>query len=155
MHESVGSFAENVINNDFQLMKEGNSASPSPNVPPQLAESQRDIRSVKVPDSFVKLALGESYENVEDIKEESKATFSANPSESPQVLLDKLSELIAEARKVIEEMTTVGSIGVNMAGPEKKKRQNNPHAICTSQKKKSGMDHAAWRRCVSHVKGKK
>ena len=33
---------------------------------------------------------------------------------------------------------------------------DSAHAICTSQKQKSkgGMDHATWKRCVGHVKGK-
>jgi len=156
MRKSLGSLAEDIINKDFQLLQEDNLVSPDSNVPPQLAESQKDVRNIEVPDSFMKLVLGESSKNVEEKEEElPETTLFGNPAISPQILLDKLTSLVNEARKVVGEMTTVGMLGVNMAGPAKKKGQNNPHAICTSQKKKSGMDHAAWKRCVSHVKGKK
>jgi hypothetical protein len=33
-----------------------------------------------------------------------------------------------------------------------KKQKNDPYAICTAQKKKSGMGHDAWKRCVDKIK---
>jgi len=34
----------------------------------------------------------------------------------------------------------------------KKQAKNDPYAICTAQKKKSGMGHDAWKRCVQDIK---
>jgi len=36
----------------------------------------------------------------------------------------------------------------------KKQKKKDPYAICTAQKKKSGMGHDAWKRCVQHVQQK-
>jgi len=121
MAKSIGSFAEDIINKDFQQIQEGAGTSLGTDESQILAGPQVDIKNVEVSESFVKSLLGESYSNVEDIEESPEPTLFGNPIESPQILLDKLNSLIAEARKVIEEMTTAGMIGVNMAGPAKKK----------------------------------
>jgi len=36
----------------------------------------------------------------------------------------------------------------------KKQKKNDPYAICTAQKKKSGMGHDAWKRCVQQLQQK-
>jgi len=129
MAKSIGSFAEDIINKDFQQIQEGAGTSLGTDESQILAGPQVDIKNVEVSESFVKSLLGESYSNVEDIEESPEPTLFGNPIESPQILLDKLNSLIAEARKVIEEMTTAGMIGVNMAGSKrsgkKAKRKKN------------------------------
>ena len=127
--QGIGDFAERLINEQVGNIKEGKELPPGT---PQngLAPAGKDISKVKVPDSFMKEVLGESFhpqdtpttdsipELVWSDSEEAEA-----PPQEPEVLTEEtikqLVPLLEEVRDLLKEMTSTGSIGVNMAGPQK------------------------------------
>jgi len=110
---TIGGFAEDLIAKELGKIEEDpsyiaeavSSEKPQANVP--------DLRRVEVPNNFMNEILGESTDEVivqeEEVIEE--------PSED---LFGKLHSLVRELDSVLNEMTTTGMIGVNMAGPTKK-----------------------------------
>jgi hypothetical protein len=127
--QGIGDFAERLINEQVGNIKEGKEL--PPNAPSNgLAPAGKDISKVKVPDSFMKEVLGENFhpqdtpttdsipELVWSDSEEPEA-----PPQEPQVLTEEtikhLVPLLEEVRDLLKEMTSTGSIGVNMAGPQK------------------------------------
>ncbi len=147
MPRSISSFAEELLLNDMKQIHEG--SLPYPNVEaPQASPDpeQRDISTVKVTDAFRKELLGESYVPEMDISEIPAIPFDftgekekVNPELSPEDLLTQFNELLHDARRVLSEMTSVGMLGVNMAGP-------------TTRKKKKRR--SSKRKCVEHIKAK-
>ena len=127
--QGIGDFAERLINEQVGNIKEGKELPPgAPNN--GLAPAGKDISEIKVPDSFMKEVLGESFhpqdtpttdsipELVWSDSEEAEA-----PPQEPEVLTEEtikqLVPLLEEVRDLLKEMTSTGSIGVNMAGPQK------------------------------------
>ena len=123
--QSIGDFAENLINEQIGGIKSGKTLPPSQNN--GLAPAGKDIRNVEVPDTFMKEVLGESFHPqdtpaVESIPElvweepEEAQPVQALTEETAQQLVP----LLEEVRDLLKEMgTTAGMMGVNLAGPGK------------------------------------
>jgi len=122
---SIGDFAEQLILNQTQSIKEGKE------LPPQakadgMAPAGRDISNVEVPDDFMREVLGESFH-----PQDTPATDAipelvwsdAEPEQAPQSLTEETAQqlvpLLEEVRDLLKEMSTAGMMGVNMAGPQK------------------------------------
>ena len=97
---------------------------------PNVTEQSPDISDVEVPTDFVTNLL------------EGKAPTTSPPTPAPtapqvvttteplseaapdlQALVQEVRDLISELKNTLVEMTAVGSLGVNMAGPGKKKKE--------------------------------
>ena len=122
---SIGDFAEQLILNQTQSIREGKE------LPPQakssgLAPAGRDISNVKVPDDFMRQVLGESFHpqdtpTVDAIPE--LVWSDTEPEQAPRSLTEETAQqlvpLIEEVRDLLKEMSTAGMMGTNMAGPQK------------------------------------
>jgi len=127
--DSIGDFAQNLILNQVENIKEGKELPPSAGSN-GLAPAGRDIAKVKGPDSFMTELLGEAYhpqetpaveeipELVWDQSEEPKAP-QALTEETAQQLVPLLEEVKGLLKEMSAAMTSSGNIGVNMAGPQK------------------------------------
>jgi len=127
--DSIGDFAQNLILNQVEGIKEGKELPPSAGGN-GLAPAGRDISKVKVPDSFMTELLGEAYHPqdtpaVEEIPEivweqpEEPKDPQALTEETAQQLVPLLEEVKNLLKEMSAAMTSSGSIGVNMAGPQK------------------------------------
>lgn len=122
---SIGDFAEQLILNQTQSIREGKE------LPPQakssgLAPAGRDISNVKVPDDFMRQVLGESFHpqdtpTVDAIPE--LVWSDTEPEQAPRSLTEETAQqlvpLLEEVRDLLKEMSTAGMMGTNMAGPQK------------------------------------
>lgn len=126
---SIGDFAEQLILNQTQSIKEGKE------LPPQatnsgLAPAGRDISNVKVPDDFMRQVLGESFHPQDTPAAEAIPELvwsDAEPEQAPQSLTEETAQqlvpLLEEVRDLLKEMsaaaTTTGQIGTKMTGSQK------------------------------------
>lgn len=123
--QSIASFAEDLISGEINDIKRGKKAAPLRESP--LSEStQLDIRETVVPDSFMKNVLGEEFTPSEEEVIEEDSTL--------EELVKEFKHLLVEAREVLNEITMVGSLGVNFAGPthkstKKKKKKSKRETI--------------------------
>ena len=119
---SVGDFAANLIKEE--VSKEGSTAFTPSN---QGEKHQIDISKVSLSDEETNNILAESFgfEALEDAPK-------VNPlREEKRRLKQEFTATLAKLKELIESMTSVGMIGVNMAGPKKtkpkkKKKKHNP-----------------------------
>ena len=138
--KSIGDFAEQLILNQTQSIKEGKE------LPPQaksrgLAPAGRDISNVEVPDTFMREVLGESFHPQDTPPADSIPELvwsEAEPEKPAQSLTEETAQqlvpLLEEVRDLLKEMsaaaTTTGQIGVNLAGS-----QNSDSCIGKEEKK--------------------
>jgi len=122
--DSIGSFAEDLILQDLQEVKEGKA------LPPALRDASpepdsRDIRNTTVPESFMQQVLGEEYneepsEEEPQVLEEESAFFGTEPTEvieeDFQSIILEVRELLKDVKGILTEMTSAGMIGTNLAG---------------------------------------
>jgi len=155
--DSIGGFAESLINDELKDIKAGKVAPPSTDAAvPQGAPAGKDISNIEVPDEFMKSILGESYkapEPVEEVEtpqepeviepevvEEETVTSNLLTEDSAQELITLLSEVKA----MLSEMTTCGMLGTNMAGPamgekpKKKKKSDRKDVFKAALRKRVG-----------------
>ena len=130
---SISSFAENLILNQVQSVQEGKELPPNAQPQQGLAPAGKDIRGVDVPDAFMKEILGESFHPQETPAVDAIPELvwtDPKPEEEPQVpqslteeTAQQLVPLLEEVKSLLKEMsaamTSSGSIGVNLAGPQK------------------------------------
>lgn len=140
--KSIGDFAQDLILNQVEGIKEGKELPPAANHP-SAAPAGRDISNVQVPDSFMKELLGEAFHPqeapaVEEIPElvweqpEEAQPTQALTEETAQQLVPLLEDVKTLLKEMSAAMTTCGSIGSNLAGPQK---ANKDH---TKQEKQQG-----------------
>ena len=122
---SIGDFAEQLILNQTQSIREGKE------LPPQakangMAPAGRDISNVEVPDDFMRQVLGESFHPQETPASEAIPELvwsDAEPEQAPKSLTEETAQqlvpLLEQVRDLLKEMSTAGNMGVNMAGPQK------------------------------------
>ena len=126
---TIGDFAEQLILNQTQSIKEGKE------LPPQakssgLAPAGRDISNVDVPDDFMREVLGESFhpQDTPPVDSIPELVWSeAEPKQPAQALTEETAQqlvpLLEEVRDLLKEMsaaaTTTGQIGTTMAGAKK------------------------------------
>ena len=141
--KSIGDFAESLIMTQTQNIQEGKE------LPPDLADAQsrsgepaaKDITQVDVPDDFMKQVLGEGFHPQDTPPAESMPEIVWTDSEqeeeqkpTPQTLTEETAQqlvpLLEEVRNLLKEMTTAGSMGVNMG--------DAPSDPMSSDERKSG-----------------
>lgn len=89
-----------------------------------------DVTDTNVSDDYIASILegtmGVSIEkkNKKPIKEQQKKTSKKINEDKVNDLIQRLSSLLAEAKQMINEMTTVGMIGTNTLGGKSKKKVN-------------------------------
>ena len=122
---SIGDFAEQLILNQTQSIREGKE------LPPQAKASGavpagRDISNVEVPDDFMREVLGESFHPQDTPATEAIPELvwsDAEPEQAPQSLTEETAQqlvpLLEEVRDLLKEMSYSGMMGTNMAGPQK------------------------------------
>ena len=122
---SIGDFAEKLINEQVGNIKQGKQLPPSQGS--NLTPDGKDISNVTVPDSFMKQVLGESFhpqetpaveaipELVWEQPEESIASETLTEETAQQLV-----PLLEEVKSLLKEMTAAatmsGNIGVNLGG---------------------------------------
>ena len=123
--KSIGDFAEQLILNQTQNIREGKESSPQAKSN-GLAPAGRDISKVDVPDSFMREVLGESFhpQDTPPVDAIPELVWSeAEPEQPAQSLTEETAQqlvpLLEEVRDLLREMSTTGSIGVNLAGAQK------------------------------------
>ena len=122
---SIGDFALSLIekNKDEYKRRTANGLPVSIPTPdgPDLSKIQVDEATVT--DIFAK-SFGIKKKTVaKPLQESKKIVEKASPvKKSPEQLIAEFEQVLTQARSLIQEMTTCGMIGVNMAGPAKKKK---------------------------------
>lgn len=129
---SIGDFAESMLNEGQTQSappqgSQSFDASPSFDSMPSPSPGQLDISNVQVPSDFVTSLVEGKESEVEQEEERIEAPLEENSGDRLEVLLTRLCSLLEETKGLISEMgltagaTTVGHIGVNQAGPARKK----------------------------------
>ena len=119
---SIGDFAEKLINEQVGNIKQGKQLPPSQGS--NLTPNGKDISNVTVPDSFMKQVLGESFHPQETPAVEAIPELVwEQPEESiaPETLTEETAQqlvpLLEEVKSLLKEMTAAatmsGNIGVN------------------------------------------
>ena len=130
--KSISDFAESLILGEVKDIQEGKAVSPSMATnTPQAAPAGKDIRDVKVPNSFMQEVLGEEFvpslqEEVLPEPEEEEVIHLEEPQENNSLVIsegtiNELVVLLKEVKELLSEMTmgttSTGQIGVNLGGP--------------------------------------
>jgi len=124
--KSIGSFAEDLINEQISNIKSGKEAPPTDSGERPAAPAGKDISNIEVPDDFMKAILGEQYTPTEEPVEVVKEEVQKPIKESVAALIteEKANELISllqEVRTLLKEScgcgTMSGALGVNLGGP--------------------------------------
>lgn len=122
---SIGDFAMSLIqkNKDEYKRSVSNGLPVSTPIPegPDLSKIQVDEATVT--DIFAKSFGIKKKVVAKPIQESKRLVEKPRPtSKSPEQLIAEFEQVLTQARSLIQEMTTCGMIGVNMAGPTKKKK---------------------------------
>jgi len=141
--KSIGDFAESLILGEVADVASGKASHPKASVSEQsLPPAGKDISKVKVPESFRKEILGESYQPVEDpeVVEEVVQEGEMITEETAQEMVS----LLKDVRNLLSEMmtmgtTSAGSIGVNLAGPTKPKKKKKESALRSALRQRRGL----------------
>ena len=105
--QSIASFAENLVTEELTKIGRGESLSPA-STSVGTEEGMKDIRNIEVPDSFMHQILGESTEE--------KTISMPSDQKHLQDLVEKFNKLVEEGRELLQEITSVGGLGVNLGG---------------------------------------
>ena len=132
---TMGEFAEKLINSG--QVKLGDTKSSPVQKSKEPIYEQLDISNTKVPDSFMKKVLGEKYSPQQTpnkvhkkvIKEEVKVQKAQVINEEK---VDELISLLTEVKELLQEMTTVGNLGVNLAGPKPTEKPKTKKQVFTN-----------------------
>ena len=121
--KSIGDFALSLIEKNKDEYKRSVSnglpvATPEPQGP-DLTKIQVDEETVT--DIFAK-SFGIKRKPVSKKLHESRREEPKKQSKSPEQLIAEFEQVLTQAKGLIQEMTSCGMIGVNMAGPAKKKK---------------------------------
>jgi hypothetical protein len=118
---TMGEYAEKLINEGL-VAPSKTTAAPAPKAE-EPNYKQLDISKTKVPDSFMKQLLGESYVSKQPNKVHKKIVKEETKPQQHFINEEKVDELISllrDVKSLLMEMTTVGNIGTNLAGPVQK-----------------------------------
>lgn len=111
---SIGDFASQLI--ESQVSKEGAKAFSSSS---SGEKDQVDISNIVLSEDITNDILAESF----GIKNTVSKPKVKSLREEKRKLKEEFSAILIKLKEIIEEMTTVGMIGVNMAGPQKAKKK--------------------------------
>ena len=123
--KSIGDFALSLIEKNKDEYKRSTSNGLPVSVPtpdgPDLSKIQVDEATVT--DIFAKSFGIKKKVVAKPIQESKKIVEKTKPtSKSPEQLIAEFEQVLTQAKSLIQEMTTCGMIGVNMAGSAKKKK---------------------------------
>jgi hypothetical protein len=142
--KSIGDFAESLILGEVADVASGKASHPKASVSEQsLPPAGKDISKVKVPESFRKEILGESYQPVEDPEEVVEEVVQEGEMITEETAQEMVS-LLKDVRNLLSEMmtmgtTSAGSIGVNLAGPTKPKKKKKESALRSALRQRRGL----------------
>jgi len=116
--QSIGDFAESLINSQVSDIKEGKAPIVGENS--NLAEpGQRDVSHIDVPDNFSSQILKESF----DVKTATPIVEETVQKSEPEINYEpllRLNSILSEAQEILENLgTTTGGIGVATLGKKK------------------------------------
>jgi hypothetical protein len=123
---TMGEYAEKLMNSGLV------SSESKPQKPIQTKQEpvfeQKDISNIQVPNAFIKQVLGKEYKAPKQIKQSKQIKVQEETQvQSIQLLneekIDELLSLLRDVKNLLSEMTTVGSLGVNLAGPTLKDKK--------------------------------
>ena len=142
--KSIGDFAESLILGEVADVASGKAIHPKASVSEQsLPPAGKDISKVKVPESFRKQILGESYQPVEEPEEVVEELVQEGEMITEETAQEMVS-LLKDVRNLLSEMmtmgtTSAGSIGVNLAGPTKPKKKKKESALRSALRQRRGL----------------
>jgi len=142
--KSIGDFAESLILGEVADVASGKASHPKASVSEQsLPPAGKDISKVKVPESFRKEILGESYQPVEEPEEVVEEVVQEGEMITEETAQEMVS-LLKDVRNLLFEMmtmgtTSAGSIGVNLAGPTKPKKKKKESALRSALRQRRGL----------------
>lgn len=144
--KSIGDFAESLILGEVADVASGKASHPKASVSEQsLPPAGKDISKVKVPESFRKEILGESYQPVEEPEEVVEEVVQEGEMITEETAQEMVS-LLKDVRNLLSEMmtmgtTSAGSIGVNLAEPTnpKKKKKKKESALLSALRRRRGL----------------
>jgi len=142
--KSIGDFAESLILGEVADVASGKASHPRASVSEQsLPPAGKDISKVKVPESFRKEILGESYQPVEEPEEVVEEVVQEGEMITEETAQEMVS-LLKDVRNLLSEMmtmgtTSAGSIGVNLAGPTKPKKKKKESALRSALRQRRGL----------------
>ena len=143
--KSIGDFAESLILGEVADVASGKASHPKASVSEQsLPPAGKDISKVKVPESFRKEILGESYQPVEEEPEEVVEEVFQEGEMITEETAQEMVSLLKDVRNLLSEMmtmgtTSAGSIGVNLAGPTKPKKKKKESALRSALRQRRGL----------------
>ena len=135
-NSSVGDLASQIMEQGDLMPQAPAVGLPANSTDPLVVESQStlDISEVTVPDDFMNSILGIPSAPVTPAPKPQPIVEAVAPTPVAPVvqplqevndlctLVQEVRDLLTEVRGALVEMTTVGTLGVNMAGPGKKKK---------------------------------
>jgi len=142
--KSIGDFAESLILGEVADVASGKASHPKASVSEQsLPPAGKDISKVKVPESFRKQILGESYIPVEEPEEVVEEVVQEGEMITEETAQEMVS-LLKDVRNLLSEMmtmgtTSAGSIGVNLAGPTNPKEKKKKSALRSALRQRRGL----------------
>ena len=142
--KSIGDFAESLILGEVGDVKSGKASHPKAAMAEQsLPPAGKDISKIKVPESFRKEILGESYQPVEEPEEVVEEVVQEGEMITEETAQEMVS-LLKDVRNLLSEMmtmgtTSAGSIGVNLAGPTKPKKKKKESALRSALRQRRGL----------------
>ena len=117
--DTIGSFAEKLLLEEIDQIKDGKSLISS--VAPE--ENQKDIRDIKVPDSFIQaITEGKAHKYTPVLEDQIEDPVSeVEEKETPELsdLISRFNKLVIEATELfslIKENTSVGMLSTKMVG---------------------------------------
>jgi hypothetical protein len=122
---SIGDFAMSLIeqNKDEYKRSTANGLPVSVPTPEGPDFSKIQVDEATVTDIFARSFGIKKKAVAKPIQESKKIVEKTKPTrKSPEQLIAEFEQVLTQARSLIQEMTTCGMIGVNMAGPAKKKK---------------------------------
>ena len=143
--KSIGDFAESLILGEVADVASGKASHPRASVSEQsLPPAGKDISKVKVPESFRKEILGESYQPVEEEPEEVVEEVFQEGEMITEETAQEMVSLLKDVRNLLSEMmtmgtTSAGSIGVNLARPTKPKKKKKESALRSALRQRRGL----------------
>jgi hypothetical protein len=142
--KSIGDFAESLILGEVADVASGKASHPKASVSEQsLPPAGKDISKVKVPESFRKEILGESYQPVEEPEEVVEEVVQEGEMITEETAQEMVS-LLKDVRNLLSEMmtmgtTSAGSICVNLAGPTNQKKKKKESALRSALRQRRGL----------------
>lgn len=120
---SIGDFALSLIENNKDEYKQSTTNGLPVSVP---MPDGPDYSNIKVDEDTVTDIFAKSFgikkKPVSKPIKESRIVQPKKTTRSPEILIAEFEQVLSQARHLIQEMTTCGMIGVNMAGSTKKKK---------------------------------